>query len=392
MSGIQNNSLKTQNSEFPAVCLLSFNENINLPGLIYRYRLPKDVAFEGILSHYKSSDFKGNFIIKNIGVSGREASLVTPECYQTVQSFYQDIAETPPYLSITDGVVSSGANYAKSDTDTDDKKDVPLYVALITNIKGDVHFGTACKISSCVMDTDDEHVILTLKSICRVNGYKHEESTTSPGSLYILKDVKFEKNTSSILKDTRSLDLSYKTSLIDAITHTDTLMKNFITKYKASLKTQSEKTAYLSSPLINILYVYLGSQRFQKTWTSAVENLVNFTILEFSSLIDLLIGILPTSKKQRLMFLQKFDIPSKFECFINILNKDFAFLFENLETINHYINSNYSNLTSLEKTKIIATQLKSIKSCLDSLSPSKNGSITSNAPISSTNGNLSLES
>ncbi|KAL6942416.1 hypothetical protein ACO0QE_003591 [Hanseniaspora vineae] len=358
------NALVRQNkSRFPAVSLLAYNESINLPGTTYKYKLPKDFVLEKVFAPCKASNlFKSNFVIKNLGVLGSDGTPIDNDCFQTVQNFHKSVSGN---LTKFDPVVS----HQDPNPEKMISQESPLYIALITHKQGnkpnDWLYGTVVKIQSCVVQSDEKHVLLTFKSMARIKGrvsLNFEVKKTD--SLFILNDVIFEEQITS--EKWVGVE-KWKSKLTNTVKETDRLIKVFVENYEKSVKSTNSNNFYLLSPLNNILYVYFTKLFFKSAWAAALKLVNNSNKYEVYASPDILISILPTPRSQKLTFLQKFLLEEKLDFCVRLMQKNFNFLLESLNELNEYTKSNYLALTQSEKARVIAAQLKSLKICLEDL-------------------------
>jgi len=159
-------------------------------------------------------------------------------------------------------------------------------------------------------------------------------------------------------------------------------IENFIKDYSMACTfdksiPQGKKFALTLSSLANSL-----NQQFTNDFKNSLQKLINliekFNINvgktnsiksseTFLKLLDLTIAVLPTSKIE---FLGTLTVESRIEVFLKIMN-EFIELFNALDKSVEYVEQYYSNASNLQKSKIIANQLKSIKFSLDSIRPQK---------------------
>ncbi|KAH3681481.1 hypothetical protein WICPIJ_007560 [Wickerhamomyces pijperi] len=165
----------------------------------------------------------------------------------------------------------------------------------------------------------------------------------------------------------------------------------------AENKEHGESKAGSLSPLFQILALqlnnaeYLDSESKLKALITKFNDNYHYETTAkntqiYLKLLDLSIAILPVSSLQ---FLKEHDIHSRILKFTELITQ-FQEIFKVLDTALSYVDEFNASSTDLEKSKIISTQLKSIRHSIDVISPELKKGNNNNKPTTPSDPELSM--
>lgn len=328
------------------------------------YKLDSNlVLLPGIIYNVTFSRFKAAALLSRYKSKVEEISLI-----RTLLNEYE--FDKDDYLS--EESISSIGQFALNEGKEDPMGFDWLVLAIVPNLEkikspnGDVYDGKVVTIVRVIGITDDTSSIrITLQALSR--GIIEKPT--------IKKNECVVKMDNVVTGDYKSFKMLSKRmeGLFSAI-------DKFIIDYRqALLKSQSDNKDLLTlNPLANALYLQLsGAKDFSKAYASLQKlyqsmNSKSFDSATFMRLIDLTGAIIPFPNYQKLKLLGKVSVDeriSEIKLMIDTLVDIFGNLFEN----NSFINNWFSNeATNVQKANVVANQLKSIRSLLESMSQKNN--------------------
>ena len=169
----------------------------------------------------------------------------------------------------------------------------------------------------------------------------------------------------------------FKTIVLDILKLTESLettVNEFNAKYSRAFKKNTNEHFLLLSPLSNTLFFQLNSNELKKNWKKVklmrkevTNNMVESDKIPISQqikklllLLDDVVSVIPTPQAEKLHFLMALEFQDRLLKFSEIVN-GFINIFEQLYSTTDYIKRYYADATIMEKTNLIATQLRSLK-------------------------------
>ncbi|SSD59625.1 related to Lon protease homolog 2, peroxisomal [Saccharomycodes ludwigii] len=348
-------------TSFPVISLYKYNRLITLPGSIYKFKIPKKKFLKSIFQVYKSQpNFRKNLVLKKISIEGSSSN--------------DDVSVISS--STMCNLLSFDHNYRIKGSNN--KEELPLYMILIPNFlspsiidttnnnasNANWFSGSVCEIVGCVIK--DEDLVVSFKSIAR--------SRVQINSALNFNDslVHSDKTLIDIgAKNQNDENLKYLPGFLNDLHTIDLRITKFCANFKKSLNGKNHNDSlYLLSPLCNILYIDFTRPQFVKFWGLVLkykdESYSKKNLSSVLEVIDLIITRLPTTQTQKYLMLQAFNINEKWATFHKIVGEDFVHTLQNIMDAVKYVETTYrEKLTRLEKTRLIASQLKGLKICLD---------------------------
>lgn len=331
------NEHTTSIQSFPCLTLNSAPSVVPLPGILYKINFER-TAGDDILGHYKSSSqYHAHFLLTEV----TDGSLkMSPKAVEAVEKFRQ-----------------------KFDSKDDLKS---LYICLIPAQSFESTTGCICKITGVLME--DKAITISFKALNRAI---LKSPPVKSDKLIWTNNVSINDDFSSIdrLKDEQlNLMISEFVKLFGSI---DATINTFKKQYKQSFKKKSSHHLLLLSPLSNTLFFQLSKAQFNKAWNTilgfvaevidSMETVSPSSVaVQIVTLMDLIVTVLPTSTTQKFKFLSSLQLNKRCENFKNIVN-DFVQIFDKLYTSSEYVQRYFSQATNLEKSRLIANQLQSLR-------------------------------
>ncbi|KAG0669290.1 hypothetical protein C6P45_003941 [Maudiozyma exigua] len=169
----------------------------------------------------------------------------------------------------------------------------------------------------------------------------------------------------------------FKTIVLDILKLTETLettVNEFNAKYSRAFRKNTNEHFLLLSPLSNTLFFQLNSNELKKNWKKVrlmrkevTNNMVESDkipmpqqINKLFLLLDDVVSVIPTPQTEKLHFLMALEFQERLLKFSEIVN-GFINIFVQLYSTTDYIKRYYADATIMEKTNLIATQLRSLK-------------------------------
>ena len=169
----------------------------------------------------------------------------------------------------------------------------------------------------------------------------------------------------------------FKTIVLDILKLTESLettVNEFNAKYSSAFKKTTNEHFLLLSPLSNTLFFQLNSKELKKNWKKVklmrkevTNNMVESDKIPMSQqikklllLLDDVVSVIPTPQTEKLHFLMTLEFQDRLLKFSEIVN-GFISIFVQLYSTTDYIKRYYADATIMEKTNLIATQLRSLK-------------------------------
>lgn len=334
--------------DFPCLTLNVVLKVVPLPGILYRLTFARQVARD-ILGHFKNSgNYKDHLLLT--GIDGDDA--------------VQD-----PNLKSVNPLTKFQKNY---DSLSDNKS---LYLTLVPSENGDPCVGCVAKIVGVLTEERTGTVTISFKTQKRA--IVHAPLLNSENQLYssqveIIDDsLGISRLKENDLKRGSQEFLSLFNSLDETIT-------SFKSQYKPSIgNKKSLQNLLLLSPLYNTLFFQLSKSSFEKAWsviTGLILDLKNDfegkkaleIYLEVSKLIDLVTAVLPTPINQKCSILVATDLIERFQRFVTV-SQNYQNIFKLLYASTEYVQEYFAHTSNLDKSKLIANQLKSLKFFIDDL-------------------------
>lgn len=336
---------------FPCLALNNAPAMVPLPGIVYKIKF-EQIAGNEILGHFKSlPQFHSHFLLTKV----KDDTLkMSPKAVEALEKFRQKF---------------------------DSKDDLTaLYICLIPAQSFGSTTGCICKITGVL--TEDKAITISFKALNRAT---LKSSPVSPDNLIWTSTVSVIDDSSSLncFKD-EQLDfmISEFVKLFGSI---DATINTFKKQYKQSFRKKSSQHLLLLSPLSNTLFFQLNKAQFNKAWNAilvfAAEVIDSLETVSPSSvavqivtLMDLIVTVLPTSNTQKSKFLSSVQLNKRCENFKSIID-DFVQIFDKLYSSSDYVQQYFSQASNLEKSKLIANQLQSLRFYIEDVKAQNNLSL-----------------
>lgn len=331
-------------SDFPCLTLNVAPTVIPLPGIVFNITFERRTG-EEILSQFKSIEqYQNQFLLTDVRKNEKKQE---PNSGKTVKS-----------------LIKFHDNYDSKD---DEKS---LYVTLVPSESGNSCVGCISRVIGVL--SEEKKVTISFKTLKRAtidSPLINSGNQVWRSSLKVVDDgVKLAKIVGDRLK-TSANEITEKFSSLDET------MNSFKRLYKRSMKQTSSLNLLLLSPLSNTLFFRLNNPDFKKAWTIILAYAADVKhglegkpdkeiLLQFLTLMDLAVAVLPTSITQKRTILSALEIFDRLQIFEFIL-RNFEQLFDNLYSSIEYVQQYLGQASNLEKSKLIANQLKSLKFFID---------------------------
>lgn len=325
--------------EFPCLALHKTPLVVPLPGVLYRIAFDRAVGDE-VLGYFKKNEqYQSHFLLTDVKRYDKTSPGVTAKSIDSLDRFGQKFDPT------------------------DDNKS--LYICLIPDKSRDLSVGCIAKISGVL--TEEEMVTISFKAITRST--VKTPLLNSSSSIWT-SDVSISDDSSAVnnLKEEQLQQITSDFLLL--FEYVSDTINSFRRTYKNSAKKGSSQHLLLLSPLSNTLFFQLEKAHFNKAWNT-ISNQVDKldtksekhsaqTVDNILYLMDLIVAVLPTSVAQKVEFLASLQIITRFKYFKSIV-ESFGGIFSTLYSSADYVQRYFSEASNLEKSKLIANQLKSLR-------------------------------
>ncbi|QLG71073.1 hypothetical protein HG535_0B01110 [Zygotorulaspora mrakii] len=326
---------------FPCLSLEQSPSVVPLPGILYKITFGRSDA-ENILGYFKSSKhYQKHFLLADVKAWNKQNfDTANKETIESLETFGRTF--DPP---------------------NDDKG---LYICLIPAKSKDNHIGCISKVVGVL--TEEKVVTISFKTFCRA-------IVKTPSSKPKCQVWSSELSLDSVQRMVKSCGNEQMKRLIaefiEVLGTTDNFINSFKKKYEILLDKTSGDHLLLLSPLSNTLYFQLNKAQFNKAWSTLLgliteltesmdEAPINANLMQILKLMDLTVTVLPTSTTQKLDFLSSFSLIERCEIFKTIMD-DFKQVFKHLYSSTEYVQAHFSQASNLEKSRLIANQLKSLR-------------------------------
>lgn len=335
----------------PCFTLVDAPKLVPLPGISYKVSFEK-VSITPVLSEYKRNDaFRRNPCLREIKPNIAQNEVVVDS-------------------SVVKSCIEFHRKYgSRKGKDSDD--DVPMYIVLLPYEATNISVGVACKIVS--VEVEDDVVTITFKSVVRVEN--KQPILNMKQKLWKSIVVELDDRVELLSWDQKEID-GFISTFLKLFDDTNRILKEFKTKYSlASKKSSDERSRMLYlSPLANTLYLQLNRSHFNRSWNLLkiyltevkTEENIHDTCFELSSMMDLMMSILPMTLKQRLDFLATKKLKERSALFFNLI-QELQQLFQKLDDGIEYINQHFSDSPNIEKSILISSQLRALRFYIDDI-------------------------
>ncbi|QLQ81211.1 hypothetical protein HG537_0E05660 [Torulaspora globosa] len=326
-------------TDFPCLTPHETPSVVPLPGLIYKIALERGVA-DRILSYYKSSDRYGtHFLLTETTVYDKESGNISPDSIKSLEKF--------------------GQRFSQGDATN------ALYLCLIPENE-DISVGCVSKIVGVL--TEERTVTVSFKALARS---AIKTPLLNSGNSIWTSDISVCDDTAAIASMRDEQKQRAVTEFFGLFQQLDDAIVSFKRKYKKSCRRGSSQHLLLLSPLSNTLFFQLDKSQFTKAWATisalidelkshSNEQPPSSTVTQISNLMDLTVAVLPTTSKQKIEFLKNLLMPDRIQLFRRVVEQ-FQQIFETLYSSTEYVQRYFSEASNLEKSRLIANQLKSLR-------------------------------
>ncbi|QLL33650.1 hypothetical protein HG536_0E05610 [Torulaspora globosa] len=327
-------------TDFPCLTLQGTPSVVPLPGLIYKIALERAVG-DRILGYYKSSDrYQPHFLLTETTDYDKESANISPDSIKSLEKF--------------------GQRFSHDDATN------PLYLCLIPAQSENISVGCVCKIVGVL--TEERMVTVSFKALARSTiktPLLNSGNSIWTSDILVCDDTALASN----MRDEQKQQAV--TDFFGLFQQLDDAIVSFKRKYKKSCRRGSSQHLLLLSPLSNTLFFQLDKSQFTKAWAT-ISALINelksqsneqspsSTMSQMSSLMDLTVAVLPTTPKQKVEFLKNQLMLDRVQLFRRMVEQ-FRQIFETLYSSTEYVQRYFSEASNLEKSRLIANQLKSLR-------------------------------
>ncbi|GAV54565.1 hypothetical protein ZYGR_0AN00330 [Zygosaccharomyces rouxii] len=330
--------------DFPCLTLNAAPRVVPLPGILYRLTYEKEVG-QNILGYFKKlKNYENNLLLAGVRTKDTDRSSDS-KVVNSLTKFCQ--------------------NY---DHPSDDKS---LYLTLIPPENGDPCVGCVSK----VVGVFTEQKMITISFKTQKRAIVSAPLLNSRNQVFnsTIKIVDDHEGISKLTRGQLKCGPQEFKELFNSINET---INSFKTQYKQpTKKVKTSQHLLFLSPLSNTLFFQLNRTGFNKAWSiilglvSDLENNLEKksgpeSYLEVLKLVDLITAILPISMHQKRAILEATDFTERFQNFLNVL-QNFQDIFEVLYTSTEYVQQFFAQASNLDKSRLIANQLKSLKFFID---------------------------
>jgi len=238
---------------------------------------------------------------------------------------------------------------------------------------GACNMGCLCRVLTFKKTVNDTETTLILRSLVRIQ----IETPLLNADNIIWKSNVTISNVIDTLNITSMEQL--KPIILDVLKLTESLetaVNEFNVTYRRALKRTTDEHFLLLSPLTNTLFFQLNSSQLKKNWKKVIQlrkdvtneilinensgKISNLQLMKLLSLLDNVVAMIPTPHMDKIHFLNTTQLQERILAFSNVVN-GFINIFTELYSTTEYIKKYYANATIIEKTNLIANQLRSLK-------------------------------
>lgn len=337
-------------NDFPCLTLNVAPTVIPLPGIVYKLTFGRRTG-EDILKHFKGiRAYQNNFLLTDVGENQKKLESISPKTVKSLTKF-QD----------------------KYDTESDEKF---LYVMLVPSENANPCVGCIAKMVGVL--TEEKMMTISFKTLKRAivdSPLLNSGDNVWESSVKIVDD---EAELSGLSMDQLK---NGAMRLSEGFNSVDETINSFKKLYRQSMKQKSSLHLLLLSPLSNTLFFRLNKASFNKAWTIILVYVADLknnkgetsdkqAFLETLKIMDLVITVLPTSKHQKWMMLSSVGIMERLQVFKDIL-QNFEQVFKTLYASTEYVQQYFDQASTLDKSRLIANQLKSLRFFIDDVKSQK---------------------
>lgn len=330
----------TKFTDFPCLTLHGTPSVVPLPGLIYKIALERAVG-DRILGYYKSSDrYQTHFLLTETTVHDRESANISSDSVKSLEKFGQRFGH--------DDAANS------------------LYLCLIPAQSEDISVGCVTKIVGVL--TEERTVTVSFKALARST---IKTPLLNAGNSIWTSDILVCDDTAALSSMRDEEKQRAVKDILGLFQQLNDAIVSFKRKYKNSCKKGSSQHLLLLSPLSNTLFFQLDKPQFTKAWaiiSALIDDLKSHsneqspssTMSQVGNLMDLMVAVLPTTPKQKVEFLKNLVMLDRMQLFRRVVEQ-FQQIFETLYSSTEYVQRYFSEASNLEKSRLIANQLKSLR-------------------------------
>lgn len=342
--------------EFPCLVLHKTPLVVPLPGVIYKIAFERALGDE-ILGYFKKNEqYRSHFLLTDVKRYNKTTPGISVKSIDSLDRFGQKF-------------------------DEDEKKS--LYICLIPEQSKDLSVGCIAKISGVLME--EETVTISFKASTRATV---KAPLLNSGTLIWTSQVLVCNDLSVVENSKDEQRQQIATDFLLLFEYVSDTINSFKKMYKSAAKKRSSQHLLLLSPLSNTLFFQLEKAQFNKAW-STISNQVDKlsiksekqcspeTVGEIACLMDLIVAVLPTSTAQKVDFLASLQVSIRNKNFKGIL-ESFGQIFSTMYSSTEYVQRYFSEASNLEKSKLIANQLKSLRLYIEDVK-AQNGQYSAHA-------------
>ncbi|CAR30993.1 hypothetical protein ZYGR_0P02980 [Zygosaccharomyces rouxii] len=334
----------TDIQDFPCLTLNNAPRVVPIPGILYRLTYELEVG-QNILGNFKNLKSYENHLLLT-GVKGRDK-------------------DQPSDSKIANSLTKFRTNH---DSPNEEKS---LYLTLIPSEYGDPCVGCVAKVVGVL--TEQKTMTISFKTQKRAIV---KAPLVNSGNQVFNSTIKVVDDFPGISKLTREQLKRGPQEFKELFNSIDETIRSFKSQYKqpAKNKKSSQHLLFLS-PLSNTLFFQLNKTGFNKAWSIILGLVVDLEnnvkkrsdpeiYLEVLKLVDLITAVLPISVHQKWTILTTTNFTERFQNFGNVL-QNFQNVFETLYASTGYVQQYFTQASNLDKSRLIANQLKSLKFFID---------------------------
>lgn len=326
--------------DFPCLVLERTPSVVPLPGIIYKIAIQRALG-DRILGYYKgNARYQSHFLLTGVAGDDKEQASIGAEAIRSLEKFEQRF----------------GSN---DETNA-------LYVCLIPAHSGSVSIGCVSRIVGVLME--QEVVTISFKALARS---VVKTPLLNSGSMVWASDISTCDSAAIVSNMKNDQKQQAVADFLNLFQQVDEAITSFRVKYKKCSRRGSSDHLLLLSPLSNTLFFQFEKGQFTKAWTTistlidglqmdSKEQSTSSAVTQVTGLMDLSVAVLPTTPKQKVEFLGEFTISNRVQIFRQIVEQ-FQQVFETLYASTDYVQKYFSNASNLEKSRLIANQLKSLR-------------------------------
>lgn len=346
-------------TEFPCLVLQGTPTVVPLPGIVYKIAFGRAVG-DSILGFYKSNErYRSHFLLTEAVQSENDQPDISSSSIESLDKF--------------------GHKFDYKDESN------PLYLCLVPVQNQELSTGCVSKIVGVLME--EELVTVSFKALSRCS---IKNPLLNSGHKVWTSDVLVCEKTKMIgtIKDEDKQRAAIE--FFQLFKEVGAAITSFKRKYKKSCQKGSSQHLLLLSPLSNTLFFQFEKVQFTKAWATIanfIEELQKsskdrspaYALSEVSDLMDLTVAVLPTTPTQKNAFLAEFQVLARIQQFHAIV-ESFQQVFQTLYSSTDYVQKYFSEASNLEKSRLIANQLKSLRFYIEDVK-SQNRQISSKSQV-----------